>query len=525
MRIGLLIDGARVTRWQANALARLGADHDLRIYNCTNAPAPRRQLRHWPYYVLNLISLRSDETRPAPMAGNVDFECVTDGAWQRLPESLLDRLLVDGIQVIVKFGLGLLRVPDGERLAIPILSYHHGDPRHFRGRPAGFYELLSGRRTVGQVVQILSNRLDAGQIVAFAETRVLPHSYRATMREAYRVSPLLLPKAIAAVRGGRTLDIVPDGKVTRLPSPWTIFRFAGQRAAAKLRRLAYGAFAEKQWQVASAPTEDPLDLKAFPTPGSWRTVSSPPGYRFLADPFPHPAAAGMLVEALRSSSGLGEILHIGDGGTATILSGAGHFSYPGSLVTGDDAFLIPEICEWSQPRFYRLGADRAQAAGTLQLDRPAGLVDPTLLSHNGHIYLFANNFAEGDFVLRLWTAKSLHEHFDEHPASPILISPSGGRMGGSLIERDGALFRVGQDGSGRYGDGVLLFRIEALGPTDYRESVVDRLRFEGCRGPHTVNLTENGVLFDYYRNRFDLLAGVRRIKGRLARRAQAPSET
>jgi len=524
MRIGVLVDGSSVTRWQADALARLGGEHELRIYNCINAPAPRRRFRHWPYYLLNLVSLRSDQTRGVALTADVQFECEIDGAWQRLPENLLDRLLADGIQIIVKFGLGLLRVPHGDRLPIPILSYHHGDPRHFRGRPAGFYELLLGRPTVGQVVQRLSDRLDAGAVVAFAETRAMPHSYRATMREAYATSLLLLPKAIAAVRAGRTLDLVPDGKVTRLPSLWTVLRFAAQRAAAKFRRLAYGAFVEKQWQVAIAPSEGPLDLEHFPSPGSWRTVARPPGYRFLADPFPHPDAEGMLVEALRSSTGIGEILHIGSGGNATILSGAGHFSYPASLVTDDGAFLLPETCEWSQPRLYRFGPDGAQDAGVLKLDRPARLVDPTLLAHGGRIYLFANDFAEGDFVLRLWGAASLHERFDEHPASPILISPRGGRMGGLPIARAGSLYRVGQDGSGRYGDGIMLFRIEELSATDYRESFVDQLRFGECRGPHTLNASRSGVLFDFYRDGVDLLAGARRIKGRLARRPAPVSE-
>ena len=532
MRIGLLIDGSKVTRWQANALALLGPGHELRVYNCTNAPVAERRLRHWPYYLLNLISLRSQQTRrmvlpsSLPIAGRLDFECAHEGSWQRLPKTLIDRFLADELDVIVKFGLGLLRIPEPGELPIPILSYHHGDPRHFRGRPAGFYELLSGQATIGQVVQILSNRLDAGQVVAFAETPVRRHSYRATMREAFAASPLLLPKALSAIREGRTLDIGPEGKVTRLPPAWTVIRFLAQRAGAKLRRLAYGAFVEKRWQVAQAPGSPvhPGFLGKFPPLPAWRMVDLPPGYRFLADPFPHPSGDGILVEALSSSSGLGEILHINNRGSHSLLSGRGHFSYPANLVTDEGAFLLPEICEWSEPLLYRLDADGAKVAGALKLDRRATLVDPTLCAHEGRIFLFANDFAEGDFVLRLWTATSLRERFDEHPASPVLISPRGGRMGGMLIESGGSLYRVGQDGSSGYGDGILLFRIDALSPAEYRETQVDELHFTHCRGPHTLNRSTDGVLFDFYEDRFDLLAGLRRLRGRLARRASPPSE-
>jgi hypothetical protein len=336
------------------------------------------------------------------------------------------------------------------------------------------------------------------------------------MREAYATSPLLLPKALAAVREGRTLDLAPDGKVTRLPSAWTVLRFIAQRAAAKVRRLAYGAFVEKRWQVASVNS---TEIKDFPSAAKWQTVKKPAGYRFLADPFPNPAGEGILVEALRSSTGLGEILHIGDGGVRAILSGDGHFSYPAGIVTASGTFLLPEICEWSEPILYRLDAAGAEPVDALTLDRPVNLVDPTLFERDGTTFLFANDFAEGDSVLRLWTAKSIQDRFAEHPASPILISPRGGRMGGLLFEEEGALYRVGQDGSGGYGDGVLVVRIDALSPTEYAESPVEELRFSHCRGPHTLNMTADGLLFDFYEDRFDLLAGVRRLKGRLARRA------
>lgn len=530
MRIGLLIDRSNVTRWQARALAQLGSDHEIFAYRCTNSPTPRRRLRHWPYYLLALISLRSEQTRRTTLrtslvvAGGMAFKCLREGTWQRLPDELLDRLAAERIDVMVKFGLGLLRIPERSRLPIPILSYHHGDPRLFRGRPAGFYELLSGQRSVGQIVQILSNRLDAGEVVAFAETRVHRHSYRETMREAYATSPLLLPKALEAVRQGHTLDLLPEGKVTRLPSPWTVMRFAAQRMAAKLRRLAYGAFVEKRWQVAEAPASDDTGLNHFPSPAAWRVVERPPEYRFLADPFPHPTDEGILVEALCASSGLGEIVHFSASGPSKLLSGPGHFSYPASIVTSKGAFLMPEVCEWSEPLLYKIDADGVTPTGPIKLDRHATLIDPTLAIHGGKIYLFANIFTEGDSILRLWSAQSLGDRFKEHPTSPILISPRGARMGGQLLDDGGSLYRFGQDGSGGYGDGILLFRIEALNSTEYRESLVGELHFGHCRGPHTLNHTSTGLVFDYYHNRFDLLAGVRRLRARLARRSYPPRE-
>jgi hypothetical protein len=104
------------------------------------------------------------------------------------------------------------------------------------------------------------------------------------------------------------------------------------------------------------------------------------------------------------------------------------------------------------------------------------------------IYLFANNFAEATFVLRLWTANSLADRIRGASGQSDPISPRGGRMGGLLHENSGSLSGSDKTAAVRYGDGVLVFRIDALSPTDYtQESLVEELRFGPCRGPHTLN--------------------------------------
>ena len=90
-------------------------------------------------------------------------------------------------------------------------------------------------------------------------------------------------------------------------------------------------------------------------------------------------------------------------------------------------------------------------------------------------------------------------------------------MGGGIIDRDGRLFRLGQDFSHGYGDGLILFEIDELTPNAYSERVIGRVRFSDRRGPHTLNLRGNRVAFDWYHDRFSPLAGVRRFTGLLRR--------
>jgi hypothetical protein len=521
MKIGIIVDGLQVRRWQAQALARIAGRHEFVLYNCTSARTSPRRLRHALYYLLNLFTIRNPLTRPVPVsglevAGRTDFEAEQDGAWQRLPGHLLEQISADRPALILKFGMGLLRVPEASALAVPILSYHHGDVRHFRGRPAGFHEIDLGRRVMGQVVQILSNRLDAGAVVAFAETKVHPHSYRGTLIEAYRHSPLILGQAIANAAAGTVLPHAPTGTNYRLPGNARVARFVLRMVARAVRRLGYGAFFEKAWSVAEAAALpdallDPGGPEPLPRTG-WAIARIPRGYGFLADPFFHPQGQGLLVEALNRSTNLGEVLAVDGERTRQLTPRGVHCSYPAVLTEDGRHFLLPEVSGWSPQIAYPLDGEAATTAIELDIPGRPKLVDPTPLRTADTLFLFANDAAEGSGVLRLWFADGLSGRFAEHRSSPVRISPAGSRMAGAIAASAQGLFRVGQDFAGAYGDGILIFRIEALTRDDYRETKVRSFRFRDVRGPHTLNFRDGRAVFDFYRDRFSPFAGVRRLR-------------
>lgn len=481
-------------------------------------------MRHAFYYLLNIASLKTPITKPGtlPVGLNIveqlDFEAERDGEWQRLPTQVLDLLASRRPDVAIKFGMGLLRVP--EELQCKILSYHHGNPRRFRGRPAGFYELLGDVPTVGQIVQIISNRLDAGAIVAFAETRVRPYSYRATMADAYAISPLLLKQAVRNCLAGTVLPIEPHGTNHRLPTNLTVARFAAKLLVEKARRLLYGAFFHKAWAVASvAIGSESLDelVRDVGEAARWHVVTRPDQYEFLADPFPHPRG-GVLVEALRRSDGQGEIVHFDDGSARILCTGRGHFSYPATIQADGSWFMVPEVSEWSSPEVYRLDGDKCEFVANLDVEGEPRLVDATLHARDDAMFLFANRASDGSDVLRLWTADSLFDRFSEHPQSPIRISPAGGRMAGALLRCEDRLYRLGQDCSRGYGRRTILFEVVALTRDSYRESAAGELSFSAVTGPHTFNMRGGTAYFDFYRERFSLLAGIHRLRAHLAKR-------
>ena len=526
LKLAVIVDNGCVQRFALDALDAVVGTDEITLFSCANTHSRRRWLRHAAYYALNLITVRNRLTRfvsialgSKTIARQVDFESSYDGAWQVLPQHILDELRGGGFDLILKFGMALLRVPEAEDLPVPILSYHHGDPDLYRGRPAGFWELSEGRPVMGQIVQVIGNRLDAGKVAAFAETKVFPWSYRSTLMESFRHSPLIINRAIRNAMAGTYLAKESMGRNCRLPSNATVLGFVARMAVRSARRLLYGAFQEKKWQVSSAQVVE-ADLAGalgkLPEPASWRTLPAMPGYTFYADPF-FCGEDSILVEALRAWSGLGEIVLIADGEHRTVLSGGGHMSYPSTASIGGREIVLPEMASWSDPQAYVVDGASLDVLTALRIEDRARISDPTLFERQGRTYLFGNDRAFGSNVLSLWVATSLENEFRLHPSSPIRISPEGSRMGGAIIDRDGRLFRLGQDFSRGYGDGLILFEIDELRPDAYSERVIGRVRFSDRRGPHTVNVRGNRIVFDWYHDRFSPLAGVRRFGGLLRR--------
>lgn len=525
LQVGVLVDRHKLARWQAQALRTLADGADLRVYSCRNSRPASRRLGHGAYYLLNLLAIRNRLTRRESWPADVvpvamyEFEAEWDGGWQKLPFELIEQFRRDRIDVIVKFGMGLLRIPPATELSVPILSYHHGDPGRSRGRPAGFYEMIAGEPVMGQVVQRLSDRLDAGEIVAFAETKIASHSYRSTLVEAYRHSPLILRQAIENSLEGRSWTPAQWGKNYRLPSNGLVLKFLVKQWQQAIERLLYGFFKEKRWNLATSAIDDGASLdtvvRTLSQRANWQSVRTPKSYRFLADPFFHPDG-GLLVEGLNARTCRGEILHVRDGVVRRLSGRGGHYSYPATHFDGGQWHIVPEVSEWSSAMSFALRENCLADPTELRIPGRSALLDPTPFSHDGIVYLFANLIDQGQSVLRLWSAETLGDEFVEHPSSPIRISPHGSRMAGSILRNGETLIRVGQDLRREYGDGLSFFRIAQIDRHRYREEHIRDFRFYHCKGPHTLNIDRGCAAFDFYDERFTVLAGIRRLKERLA---------
>ena len=83
---------------------------------------------------------------------------------------------------LLRLGFGIVREPILSLAPGGTLSYHHGNPRRYRGQPAGFWEIYNGEPETGAIVQVLGDEIDAGAIVCERTFPVLPGESWAELR-------------------------------------------------------------------------------------------------------------------------------------------------------------------------------------------------------------------------------------------------------------------------------------------------------------------------------------------------------
>jgi folate-dependent phosphoribosylglycinamide formyltransferase PurN len=125
-----------------------------------------------------------------------------EGIGRTLPAEVVGSL-DENCDVIVRYGFGIIKGEVLEASEYGVLSYHHGDIREYRGRPAGFWEFLNGESHAGITLQQLAPKLDAGEIVRYREVGIdSTDTYQDVRNRIFRESIGMLAAAIEDIENG-----------------------------------------------------------------------------------------------------------------------------------------------------------------------------------------------------------------------------------------------------------------------------------------------------------------------------------
>lgn len=524
LKAALILDNLGLKKWQELALLEAADLLDIKlILNCNNTKVEKKSVKNFLYYSLNQFMSKNSLAQCSDyLISNekvVDFDSIYQDSWQFIPKDILNYIEDEDINVVIKFGMSSLRI-DKSLVDIPVLSYRHGDPAKFKGRSAGFYELLYNEDKSTLTIENLTSDVDKNEILAFAESKLVHYSYKKSAGQFYQQSQFLLRKAIINIKAGHTICLDTNGKKYQSPDNFMVIGFFLLLLSKRIKHLGYGAFFEKKWKVGTTTFIPSLIGDNIIDSSSIDEFPIEAGYSFYADPFFSLDGSKVRLEALSSKSGLGDIIEVNLDKTDSnklLLTGA-HYSYPFSFLLDGEECLLPEVASHSPQYFFNL-ADDGQDKIFLKGLKEKRLADATLLKHSEWWYLFfgVNKFAH--LSLNLWISNSVTGEFKRHPSSPICLSPSSARMAGRIFANEEGLFRFGQNNNRAYGSAVTISEITELSPEVYEEQVCGSIKINDCLGPHSIDFNrDKGIaLIDYYNDEFSLFAGVRRLKALLSK--------
>lgn len=526
LQVGLIVDSNSITEWQRHALQNCQDLIQIKlVLSCENNISQKKFFKHGLYYLLNLCSIKNRQARDAPWLDLINqscqienFKCQKQGIWQVIDEPTKLLIQNQNLDVLIKFGMNLLKDPQAITTKYGVLSFHHGDPSLFRGRPAGFYELAQNVDRIGAVVQELSNDLDAGKVRAFGTYKIFRHSYRKTLESLFLNSSTLLRQAILNCLNDKTIELARNGENKRLPSNLSILNFVGKLSIRKISHIASGLFLRKDWRIATASSLNLDSLNSITQISLLEEFSKPNGVSFIADPFLLPRGK-IICEATKKNSVSGFLITLDKTRSnlvdTSILGPSKHLSFPFVIENQGEVFILPEMAEHGSQTICKIDESdkivRSQKLLGLENEK---LVDPVLLFKDHIWWLFAGKSGSEADQLFLWSSTELLGPYSPHCMNPIVIDPSRARNAGAFVEKNGNLFRVGQDNCRNYGDGITVCQVLQLDKNAYQESPVTRLRIAGFSGPHTYSTSGGNTLVDYYQTIFDPLAWWARVKSK-----------
>ena len=376
--------------------------------------------------------------------------------------------------------------------------------------------MLFRENYVGQIVQLLGSKLDAGEILAYGETKLVSFSYKKTLENVYSNSHFLLLKAIQNLKEKKIKRFKKEGKIYYLPSNFVVIIFITKLFINLISSLKKKFFYLKRWNIITINYKkkfQPQFLKKHLKKKIKIKIGS--NINFIADPFYY--GNNLIFEITKKFSQKGKI-GIKNNNEIKILHGPSrHISFPSHIYLKKENknLFFPEIASWSNPKLFEIKKNKIEEFKKIKFLDDVKLIDPILFYKDKYYFIFGNdkNFPD---ILNLWFSRSLDVPFKNHPSSPLLISPYGSRMAGNIFSINKSLYRVGQNNSLDYGNGLVFYKIKKITNKIYEEKFKNNFNYDNLKGPHTFSINQDikEIALDYYENEFNPLSLITKLNSK-----------
>lgn len=512
LRIGVMLDSWRVEAWTARMLEIISqssyANIELLIFNADPQFAGgilnrlRENAGRWLYRLY--MRLERLVCRPRPSAfesvdlkqllGDVASMTVMPRRKRRcdfFPADAVSQLKSHDLDVIIRSGFGLLKGDVLTSARMGVWSYHHGDNRVLRGGPSGFWEVFKGWPVTGSILQILTEKIDDGTILARSWSSTNLFSVVNNRNKYFWKSMMILPRKLEELyRFGpeEFLERVEplndrlffyDNRMFRPPSNCQFVSAFFAHMWRSASRVAYRLVFREQWHLMFRKAAD-ISTSFW----LYKTLNLE-GDCLRADPFVIEEEGRYYVffEEVPAKSGKGHIAVAvldGEGAlieTRKVLERPWHIAYPCVFDWNGQRYMAPDSSANGSVDLYRCESFPDKWVFDKTLIANIQAADPTLFEYSGKWWMFASVKEHSatsywDEVSLYYADSPLSDDWMPHPANPVVSDARKARPAGGIIKREGRIYRVSQNCTRGYGYGMNLHEITALDENRYSEKDV-----------------------------------------------------
>jgi hypothetical protein len=434
------------------------------------------------------------------------------GFVHRYSDEDIDKVKALGLDLLVRFGSGILRGEILNASKLGIISFHHGDSKKNRGGPPGFWEVFHKKDSTGFMIQSLTEELDGGDVLISGEFQTKSY-YLLNRAFLYEKSFVYMKFLLSDIAKLGKLPAARESapyfnRLFKVPTLIEQFLYVIKFAYLKISEsLSYRLFKKSyRWGVAFSRS----DWKNLVM---WRAIKIVnPVNHFLADPFviSEDGRDYCFVEDYDygKSRGCISVYELKEK-TAECLGDAivepFHMSFPYLFRFEGKLYMCPETSEMRDIRLYECINFPLQWKLSKVLMKDVSATDTMIFEKNGIWWLFTNidpsNIGDHCSELFIFSADNpLSKEWIPHDKNPIIIDSNKARNAG-LLFHDDSIYRASQrQGFNLYGKGLSINEICSLSGSEYSESKLCSIEpnfFPDIKGTHHLHSNGSVTAFDF----------------------------
>ncbi|MCR9084347.1 MAG: hypothetical protein NXH89_18100, partial [Cyclobacteriaceae bacterium] len=370
LRIGILVDSNIIQAWQAEAIRQLLSTGLVELSVLVVNQSPKTSGSQSPFFYRvyrkldRLFFKTSLDAFEQVQLSKVIPTKVPVLSIKPIQTKYRDSFLDGDLEKIARFDLDILirfgfRILSGEILKLPKLgvwSYHHGDPKVYRGGPPAFWEVMRQIPATGCVLMRINEKLDQGEILYKTHTQTDPLSIQRNANRVFWASTAFPARLVREIdrlgkEGWRLKVASPFSDFTapllKPPQTLSMIRLGVDLFLRNLKRKTREQFRAPHWDIGWIHNFS-KNSQSISTQDAQLITGKDGNTYYLADPFPvsNQGRLWVFVEQFDKKRKKGIIAVMDEEGNCTpVIEEEWHLSYPFVWEETGIIRMLPESAE------------------------------------------------------------------------------------------------------------------------------------------------------------------------------------